>query len=64
MTMITTILSELNNDPDEQRYQLEELYLYFQDFNETGIIFEFTVDNMRVLYEDTQNVEFKLLLNT
>ena len=63
MTMITTILSELNNDPDEQRYQLEELYLYFQDFNETGIIFEFTVDNMRVLYEDTQNVEFKLLLN-
>ena len=50
MTMITTILSELNNDPDEQRYQLEELYLYFQDFNETGIIFEFTVDNMRVLY--------------
>lgn len=63
MTMITTILSELDNDPQEQRYQLEELYLYFQDFNETGIIFEFTVENMRSLYEDTQNVEFKLLLN-
>lgn len=62
MTHLTTTLSEFDENHDLED-QVEEIMYYFENLNDTSIIFEFTVENMKVFYEDTNNVEFKLLLN-